>query len=389
MSDILIDAFDFCSGSYTSLDSLVNAMGIHWMEGRQALFGGRLRQHLAKAQPAFANACAAAEREYRDKAGEGNRIYFRWLCSYPGIRSLYWRGKDLGGPDRLADALDAGDGDVRKLILYLMQEQLLHSVIVSLGAPDDTAHRVRYLEQAYNRRNTFFVRDNVVPMLVLILRGDRTFTFDGRDFLAPADLAAHLQTYADRSPRALSRAAAPLFADEHNLDPLFEAWLLMNGFVHELDLWSGRYRYDPSAADGGPEQFVFDEDREPLVQAVQQTPEEFARASDGVEDLFVRMLTDYPEGLDDPQLFRGLISDHFPALRLQGFLLLTLYRMDIVRAIRDAPDLDLPLAGRFEKRLTADYGVGEALAKWAVGIWFRGYGERVLKKGTAPSGSPV
>ena len=209
---------------------------------------------------------------------------------------------------------------------------------------------------------------------------ERSFSFEGRDFSSPKDLAAYLQGYADRSPKALAKAVRPLFTDENNLDPRFEAWALMHGFGHELTLWKVRYQEGRGNKDDGPEDFVFDEDREPLMEAREQTPEEFALAVEGFDDRFVELLTRFAERIGDPKIFEGLMSDYFPDNRLQCYLLLKLYRMEIMRAIRETEEIDSILTARFEKRLTDDFGVGASFAGWAVGAWCRCYGERVLNK---------
>ena len=386
MSDTVIDAFVFMGGTYTSLDSLVNAMGIHWMAGRKILFDGTLREHIKKANSTLAGACAAAEKEYRDKNNEGNRIYFRWLCSYPGIRSMYWRGKDLGGLDAVTDSLKKGDEEMRKLVLYLMKEQVFHNLVLSLGGRDALSTQVRYLERAYNKRDSAFERDGVIPMLECVLKGDRTFAFEGCGFSSPKDLAAYLQEYADRSRKELAKAVKPLFSDENNLDPRFEAWILMHGFQHELTLWKVRYQDGRGDKDDGPEDFVFDEDREPLMEVREQTPEEFALAVEGFDDRFTEVLTLYADRIGDPKIFEGLMSDYFPANRLQCYLLIKLYQMEIMRAIQDTAEIDSILKARFEKRLTEDFGVAAPFAGWAVAAWCRCYGERVLNKKTAHPG---
>ena len=293
---------------------------------------------------------------------------------------MYWRGRDLGGLDAIASALESGDEEVRKLVLYLMKEQVFHNMVLSLGGRDELSAQVRYLERAYNKRDTAFERNGVVPMLERVLRGEKSFSFEGRDFSSPKDLAAYLQGYADRSPKALAKAVRPLFADENNLDPRFEAWALMHGFGHELTLWKMRYQEGRGNKDDGPEDFVFDEDREPLTEAREQTPEEFALAVEGFDDRFVELLTRFADRIGDPKIFEGLMSDYFPDNRLQCYLLLKLYRMEIMRAIRETEEIDSILTARFEKRLTDDFGVEASFAGWAVGAWCRCYGERVLNK---------
>ena len=105
------------------LDDLVNAMGMNWMEGRQLLLSGKLREHTRKVDPSFANSCASAEKESQLKANEGNRIYLKWLCKYPGIKGLYWQGYNYGGIKRISSTLAARDETLQKLLLH-MQNQL-------------------------------------------------------------------------------------------------------------------------------------------------------------------------------------------------------------------------------------------------------------------------
>ena len=84
-----IAPFSFHGSDYADLESLVNDMGRYWWEGRALLFSGALRDHMKQADPSFAATCSLAEKELKQRSGEGNRIFFRWLCTYPGIRSLY------------------------------------------------------------------------------------------------------------------------------------------------------------------------------------------------------------------------------------------------------------------------------------------------------------
>ena len=44
MSTTTILAFSFHQQEFTVLEDLVNAMGTNWMEGRQLLFSGKLRE---------------------------------------------------------------------------------------------------------------------------------------------------------------------------------------------------------------------------------------------------------------------------------------------------------------------------------------------------------
>ena len=64
---------------------------------------------------------------------------------------------------------------------------------------------------------------------------------------------------------------------------------------------------------------------------------------------------------------------------------MALYRMDIVRALREADEITEMLTARFEQRLIRDFGTRELYAKWAVAMWCRCYGKAVLHKACALS----
>ena len=119
------------------LEDLVNAMGTNWMEGRQLLFSGKLREHVRKTDSSFANSCASAEKEAQEKANESNRIFLRWLCKYPGIRGLYWQGHNYGGVKRISSTLAARDETLQKLLLHMMKGQYLSTFLRNIGAAEN------------------------------------------------------------------------------------------------------------------------------------------------------------------------------------------------------------------------------------------------------------
>lgn len=380
MSATIIAPFTFGQREYTVLEDLVNAMGLNWTEGRRLLFDGDLGKHVRKLVPAFANTCAAAEKEFQTKPNEGDRIFLKWLCRYPGIRGLYWRGDYYGGIDSLHARLAAQDETLQKLLLHMLKAQFLSTFIKNIQGPQALSDNVRFLERAYNRTNTRFSKRNALPILERLLSGDRTFAFAGQQFRTPLELAAWLQTFADTSKSALSRAVQPLFQDDCNFDPRFEAWIIMHGFHHELTLWKGRFQDGQGGADDVVEEFFFDEEQDQAVEARQLPEPEFQKSLDGFEEKFMELLERYADRIDDPIAFNALMSDYFPTYKLQCYLLMALYRMDIARAIRETAELTELLTVRFVKRLINDFGVKEPFARWAVDAWCRCYGEQLLKK---------
>ena len=379
MSQTTIASFTFHQQDYTILEDLVNAMGANWQEGKQLLFSGKLREHTRKVDSSFANSCAAAEKEYQSKNNEGSRIFLKWLCKYPGIKGLYWQGNNFGGLKGITAKLTAHDETLQKLLLHMLKMQFLSGFVQNIGGKDELVGNVRFLEKAYNKSNSMFSKRNALPILECFLIGDKKFAFAGRQFSTPTDLAAYLQPFADTSKNTLSRTIQPLFSDDYNFEPRFEAWIIMHGYQHELTLWKGRYQEGQGSADDIDDVF-FDEEQEQVIEAREQLESDFVKSLDGFEDKFIELLSQYQDRIDNPVAFNALMNDYFPVNKLQTYLLMALYRMDIVKAIREASELSEPMTVRFEKRLVKDFGVKEAFAKWAVREWCFSFGETILKK---------
>lgn len=380
MSSTAIPSFTFLEQDYTVLEELVNAMGMNWQEGRQLLYSGQLREHTRKVLPSFANSCALAEKDFQSNSNEGNRIFLKWLCKYAGIRNLYWQGANYGGIKRIAATLaSAHEETLEKLLHHMLKTQLLDAFLKNIGGTDELVENVRFLEKAYNKSNSRFSKHTALTILECILAGEKVFAFAGRQFKTPSDLAAYLQISADTSKETLSRTIQPLFQDDYNFEPRFEAWIIMHGYHHELMLWKGHFQEGQGDAED-IEDIYFDDEQEHVLEARQQPEPDFEKSLEGFEDKFLDLLSKYHDRIDNPTMFSGLMSDYFPMNKLQSYLLIALYRMDIIKALRDASELTSLLTVRFEKRLIKDYGVKESFAKWAVEVWCHCYGELILKK---------
>lgn len=298
MSDSTIAAFPFMQATYTDLDDLVNDMAAHWEEGKALLFSGKLREHVRKSHPSLANACSAVEKEYAQQPEEADHLFLQWLCKYPGIRGLYYQGKAYGGLPDLAAVLSgkvtaktasystkaapdtksassatkaapdvksaSSKAELQKLLHHLLLTQLLCTLLKNLGAKQELLDNVRFLEKECAKTNTKFAPENAIPMLEVFLNDRKTLLFDGQTFQSPAELARYLQEFADISKSALSRKIQPLFQNNDNFAPSFEAFILMHGFAHELTLWKGRFQeittkpYDSS--DTPPTEEAFPDD---------------------------------------------------------------------------------------------------------------------------------
>ena len=262
---------------------------------------------------------------------------------------------------------------------------LKKKVRLILGCDEETENSVRFLEKEFGKNDSGYSGKTVLPILKILLSGKKTLDLAGNTFNAPAGLAEYLQAFADKSKSALSRAAKPLFPDEHSMDPLFEAWLIAHGFRHEVTLWKGRFGDGRGTA---AEEIVLDEEPESAAGEAAPEAEEFTGAPEGFEEKFTELLTLYRDRVEDPAVFEALMSDYFPLNKMECFLLVTLQRMDIIRAATESAEADEIISVRFGQRLVRDFGVREPFAVWAVGVWLRSLRNAARRAEAPPDAAP-
>ena len=236
-------SFVFAQKDYTVLEDLINNMGIQWEEGKRILFNGTLRAHVRKLDLPFANNCASAERAYTNSPDKGDHIFLGWLCGCPGIMGLYWKGIDYGNIKTLSIALSGSQNiTLENLLLDMLKRKILSRFVMNNGGEESLINNVRFLEESFNKSRAVFPKKNAIPMLEVFFSGRKKFKFDGQVMTTPMDLANYLQLYADKSKDALSKKIQPLFQDDYNFDPYFEAWIIMQGFQRELERWKTRFQ---------------------------------------------------------------------------------------------------------------------------------------------------
>ena len=380
MADAIVQPFVFEGKSYTNAVKLAESMAVSWKAGREALFSGRVGNYIKRIDRSLYNACRTAESDYKAKPEEGDVTFLKWLCKVKGMKNLYWRGVNYGGVTQIAGLLRKGyDADFSRLLNYMVQEQLFSVFIKNSGAPERLVDNVHYLEKCYVKKDTKYNKRGIWQLMYYVLSDTKTFSFDGRLFRNVQELAAYLQEFADVSRWALDSKLDQLYTDQYNLIPALEGWLINIGCQKELTLWREKYQTGTSDNDV-EEEVIFDEDEDEKEQAQHQDNEAFSKDVYGFESDFLQMLTDYPDSLTTPNKFETLMKDLFPEKRLQAYLIITLYKMDIVSAIRDAAELDDVFTTRFIKRLQNDFEVKEDFAKWAASVWCVCYGEKILNK---------
>ena len=375
-----MESYQFNQRIYKTIPALANAMGASWNDGRAFLLNGGFRNQIKNTDKALANSCAYLEKKYRDNPKKGNLFFLQWLVKMPGVRNLYWMGENYGNLDHICALMKFPmREDTRKLLLLMVQEQILSDFVKNSGRQELTVSNVRYLEHCYTKSGTKFNRANIFALLLVVLKEEKSFKFDGEQFHSVQDLSAHLQKYADRSKELLSSKISGLFQNDANFTPTFEGWLLNLGYQKELTLWKDRFQAG-SSGDIDDDTFVDFEEAETKKQAKDQNNSDFSQKAKMFDVEFTKMMKQYPEVLSDNGRFKGMLKDFFPGKDLQVFLIESLFKMDVVKAINDAPELNDIFASRFIKRMITDFGVKEDFAKWAVSIWCICYGEKILNK---------
>lgn len=97
-------------------------------------------------------------------------------------------------------------------------------------------------------------------------------------------------------------------------------------------------------------------------------------------DEFLNMLMKYPDCVTDERRFIAYMRDFFPKNQKECNILISLYRLGIVKELKNTDKIDQNFCYRYQKNLVDHYGVIEILAEEAVKLWCVCYGKNVLKK---------
>ena len=96
---------------------------------------------------------------------------------------------------------------------------------------------------------------------------------------------------------------------------------------------------------------------------------------------FVTALKQKPSCINSEAMFADQMRVAFPNEPNERRLLVALYRVGIVSAIKNAPAIDDAFRLKFKKMIVATYGVTDEVAIAAVDLWCDGYGRGILQKG--------
>lgn len=96
---------------------------------------------------------------------------------------------------------------------------------------------------------------------------------------------------------------------------------------------------------------------------------------------FVAALKQKPSCISSEAMFTDQMRVAFPNEPNERRLLVALYRVGIVSAIKNAPAIDDAFRLKFKKMIVATYRIADEAAMAAVDLWCDGYGRGILQKG--------
>ena len=180
------------------------------------------------------------------------------------------QGQDVGQGFKVAGLLAAGTSPVLDQAVRLLARSGLFSLfLASAGAKEEQVRKTEFAEKLLRRRGKGIQEESIPFVLSGILSENKEFVFDGTSFSSVPELAARLQTYADRSPELLEKKCAGFYTAEGTLIPAFLVWMIVQGQEKALLSWHSRFH--PAEESGQGEEPTLAEEGEDMPPADLQT----------------------------------------------------------------------------------------------------------------------
>ncbi len=237
-----IKPYEFDGKTYTTLPSLVKALGEKWEKGKRELFYGRLLAHFEEDRPVLSRYCREIEEESLRLTRRDDYLFWKLLYRlYPELSGVYWQGAAYEslpalGRDML-EKLETGKGQ-EKLWESILKERLLSESLSRLATPKPKLYEaVVALEEAALLDNT--PRNQTVRyyLMAYLLSGQRQLTVDKKRFFTVEELAAEAKRCADESLDSLKRFCHQLVGFDCQPLARFEAWLIAIGKAEVMNAW--------------------------------------------------------------------------------------------------------------------------------------------------------
>ncbi|MBR2987605.1 MAG: serine/threonine protein kinase [Clostridia bacterium] len=237
-----IPPYSFKKKTYTTLPSLVKALGEHWAEGKNELFFSRLSSYFENVNPVLARRCKAMEEEAKRRPNSDDLIFWRLLLQLdPDLKQVYWRGavyESLSalGRDMLQKLSDRKPD--RELWDSILSAGLLSAYLERMVTPQPKLYAdIVAIEDSYRFHKDAHHRDVRYYLMAYYLSGQTQLTVDKQNFFTVEELSCGIKRRADESIDTLRRFANRLINPDLSPTAQLEAWLTVLGEGEIMTQW--------------------------------------------------------------------------------------------------------------------------------------------------------
>lgn len=236
--------YTFRDKQYTTLPTLVDALGKNWDEGKKQLYRGLLSGYFKGKNQEMANFCIDAEAEATSISGKDDFVFWKLLYRIlPDMTNFYWKGASYEslpalGRDML-DKLWNGNENYYTYWDSILTEKLL-STFLTIKKSDNKAlmESVQALEashllEAKDKRN----RMMNYYLAAYLLSGQKILSIDGHQCRSVNDLRSFMKELLESSFESFETLCHRLINYEDVLDYQIEAWLISLGKQQEIEKW--------------------------------------------------------------------------------------------------------------------------------------------------------
>jgi len=237
-----IKPYTFEGKTYTTLPSLVKALGENWEKGKRELFYGRLSAHFEEDRPVLSRYCREIEEDSLRLVRRDDYLFWKLLYRlYPDLSGVYWQGavyESLPALGRdMLDRLESGRAQ-EKLWDSILKERLLSESLSRLATPKPKLFEaVTALEEEASLDSSSRNQTVRFYLMAYLLSGQRQLTVDKKRFFTVEELAAELKRRADESLDSLKRFCNKLVGLDCMPLAQFEAWLIALGKADTMNTW--------------------------------------------------------------------------------------------------------------------------------------------------------
>ena len=237
-------AYRFQGQSYSTMDSLVNALATDWENGKKQLFRGILGGHFNSINAEIASICADAQDEMDNGKKSADLIFFETLYKMnPEITKLYWKGSVFDNLDQFAskllNATRQNDPSMDSIYHDILTQGVLSAYILCVNPSAKAQIKTLKAFESAHRTYEDSTRQTLVERYQLgyMLSTEKTFVINGKVFRNLDDLVVYMNELLDQSLDTFNSFCQKLLHENGELDAQFESWLLALGKGKAISEW--------------------------------------------------------------------------------------------------------------------------------------------------------